>query len=424
MFRLNFRLGLVYFMIFLIVVTISNFYSSQTVNSAYVKAKPISGGPTLNDPNLKIELVFKNKSELDSPTTSMAFLGPNDILVLEKNKGAVERITNGQLQKNPLLQVKVGQQVEWGMLGIAVSKSGTNTYVYLYYTEAGNSKGQVALGNRLYKYQLINDKLVNPLLLLDLPATSLLKGQENNHDGGKVVIGPDHNLYVVIGDVGGRNGLVQNNPKGSTVDGTSGILRLTQDGQPVGKGILGDPIPLNLYYAYGIRNSFGFDFDPVTGNLWDTENGAIDKDEINLVKPGFNSGWGQVMGFAPKKFNPENDLVTFDGKGKYSDPQFVWKQTVGPTDLRFLNSNKLGPQYENTIFVGAVNSGNLYNFKLNTERTGLALQGALTDHIADTPAEEQGIIFGQGFGVVTDIEVGPDGYLYILGFDGTIYRII
>lgn len=81
------------------------------------------------------------------------------------------------------------------------------------------------------------------------------------------------------------------------------------------------------------------------------------------------------MGFAPKKFNPEKDLVTFDGKGQYSDPQFVWMQTVGPTDLKFLNSNKLGTQYQNTIFVGAVNSGNLYNFKLNPDRTALALQG-------------------------------------------------
>ena len=50
------------------------------------------------------------------------------------------------------------------------------------------------------------------------------------------------------------------------------------------------------YYAYGIRNSFGMDFDPVTGNLWDTENGPSYGDEINLVEPGFNSGWQVVQG--------------------------------------------------------------------------------------------------------------------------------
>ena len=148
-----------------------------------------------------------------------------------------------------------------------------------------------------------------------------------------------------------------------------------------------------------------------------------DKDEINFVKPGFNSGWSQVMGFPPKRFNPENDLVNFDGKGHYNDPQFVWKQTTGPTALQFLNSAKLGKQYENTIFVGDVNTGNLYNFKLNADRTGLLLEGPLADHMSDTPDEEQSVIFGEGFGVITDIKVGPDGYLYVLGFDGTIYRI-
>ena len=53
----------------------------------------------------------------------------------------------------------------------------------------------------------------------------------------------------------------------------------------------------------------------------------------------------------------------------------------------------------------------------------LDLDGPLLDHVANTPDEEQSIIFGQGFGVITDIKAGPDGYLYILGYDGTIYRI-
>ena len=79
-----------------------------------MKAKPNSGGPTANDPNLRVEVVFKNVGKLDTPTTSMSFLGPNDILVLEKNKGTVQRVIEGQLQKNPLLQVKVGNEIEWG----------------------------------------------------------------------------------------------------------------------------------------------------------------------------------------------------------------------------------------------------------------------------------------------------------------------
>lgn len=360
----------------------------------------------------------------------MAFLGPNDILVLEKNKGTVDRILNGKLLPQPLLQVPniANEEVEWGLLGIAVDKKGNDasspTYVFLFYTEKGSGGEKPA--NHLYRYTLSADstRLEHPLLLLNLPANSPDPEGESNHDGGKVVIGPDHNIYTVIGDVGGHNGQAQNTRDGAKLDGTSGVLRVTEDGQPVPPILLGDDDPTRVYYAYGIRNSFGIDFDPLTGNLWDTENGADDNDEVNLVQPGFNSGWIKVMGFAPNGFEPNEQLVMFNGNGKYHDPQFVWRQTVGPTALKFLNSDALGKQYENTIFSGDVNTGSLYNFKLNPDRTSLALSGGLTDKTADSRDELQPVIFGQGFGVITDIKVGAgDGHLYVLTYDGSIYRI-
>ena len=400
---------------------IANVNENNISYAAYVRALPESSGQVLVDPSLKVELFFKDG--LKGPATSMAFLAPDDILVLEKNTGKVQRIVNGSLEQNPLLQVKVGTEVELGMLGIAISKNQQGkTFVFLYYTEA-NSSG-IVIGNRLYRYELIDNKLVNPLLLLNLPATSPIVGHENNHNGGKVLIGPDNNVYLVVGDVGGRMGNIQNIMRGSSPDGTSGILRVTQDGKSVHNGPFGSSVPNILYYAYGIRNSFGFDFDPVTGNLWDSENGGIDKDEINYVYPGFNSGWRKAMGMALSRFDPNEDLFYFDGKGNYSDPEFVWKETVAPTALKFLNSSKLGSQYENTIFVGDVKTGNLYNFRLDSDREQLLLDPPLNDKVADTPQEIQDIVFGRGFGVITDIQVGSDGYLYILGIDGTIYKIV
>jgi aldose sugar dehydrogenase len=390
---------------------------------------PSLTGPTINDPNLKVERVFAG--DLQIPT-SMAFLGPNDILVLEKNKGVVDRIVNGKLLPQPLVQIPniANQEVEWGLLGIVIDKTGTDssspTYVFLYYTEKGSDSGERAR-NHTYRYELSSDgsRLVNPLLLLNLPATSPDPDQESNHDRGKVMIGPDHNVYTAIGDVGGHRGQAQNDKDGARLDGTSGILRVTKDGQPVIPDPLGREDPTRTYYAYGIRNSFGFEFDPITGNIWDTENGADDNDEVNLVAPGFNSGWLKMQGMAPPNFDPNTELVTFGDKGKYHDPQFVWRQTIGPTALKFLNSDKLGKQYENTIFTGDVDTGNLYNFKLNADRNGLQLAGALSDKIADTREELHPIIFGQGFGVITDIKVGAgDGYLYILTYDGSIYRIL
>ena len=93
--------------------------------------------------------------------------------------------------------------------------------------------------------------------------------------------------------------------------------------------------------------------------------------------------------------------------------------------IKFLNSDKLGKQYQNTIFVGDVDTGSLYNFKLNPQRTALLLNGELADKVADNPDESNSVIFGKGFGVITDIQISPDdGYMYILNYDGTIYRIV
>src|SRR5919206_2943757 len=212
--------------------------------------------PTIaKDPNLKVELVAQG---LKLPT-SMAFLGPNDILVLEKESGTVQRIIDGKMLPQPLLQVPVSTTSERGMLGIATAKhSNGPTYVFLYYTKDGGG-GPQSLANVLYRYELSNDQLINPKLLLNLPAVP-----GPNHDGGKVVIGPDNNVYTVIGDLRSHRTQTQNVVNGPPADSTGGVLRVTQDGQPVSNPPLGQQSttasatpPLNLYYAYGIRNSFG-----------------------------------------------------------------------------------------------------------------------------------------------------------------------
>ncbi len=377
-------------------VQISHLTFAQETPSSSSSGSPVTGKtitdhpPVIADPNLKVETVFKG----DKFPSSMAFLGPNDILLLQKNNGTVERIVNGTLHSKPLLHVNVATEQERGMLGVPVGsiKSKTNdtqpatTFVFLYLTESGVGKtGDDAAGikpkcNCLYRYELLNNQLVNPKPLLSLPATP---GPQ--HNGGRMLVGPDNDLYLVIGDLRRHRTKAQNFQNGTDPDGTSGILRITQNGQPVGKGIIGDNYPLNLYYAYGIRNSFGFDFDPITKKLWDTENGPYFGDEINLVEPGFNSGWMQVQGmwkpngvFPPRQegpvaINPERGLVDFGGKGKYRAPELIWNQTIGPTALKFLNSSKFGKQYENDMFIGDFNNGNLYHFKLNNQRNGLVL---------------------------------------------------
>jgi glucose/arabinose dehydrogenase len=384
----------------------------------------------------------------------MAFLEPNDILVLEKNNGTVQRILNGKILDQPLLRVSVANKGERGLLGIAIAKNSTRnvTYVFLYYTQSGGGKtgddrydGVQPVGNRLYRYELINNKLSNPKLLLNLPTSP----KTPNHNGGKIVIGPDQNVYLVVGDVDKFYNQyfdhlplateAQNIHNNKDPDGSGGILRLTQDGKPFQKdssSIFGsNNYPLNLYYAYGIRNSFGLAFDPITGILWDTENGPDYGDEINLVQPGFNSGWGKVQGIWYNNGSHEgpaihvldpNTLVNLEGKGKYRSPELIWNETVAPTGLVFLNSTKLGKQYENDLFAGDFKNGNIYDFKLNPDRMGLSLYGRLADRVVSRPEGLEAQTLAKGFGGITDIKVGPDGYLYILSFhlgSGTIYRI-
>ena len=437
------------------------------LDSHIVSGTQISKLPVLFDHSLKIEIAFQkeisHKGGTLSPITTMAFLDEKDILILNKNNGTVQRIIDGVLENEPLLDVNVSNKRERGLLGIdilgSVSSDTTNdnnVTIFLYYTQSEKHDGSdichktyycksdsETVGNTLYSYDLEKNKLVNPRLLLQLPSWPAPA-----HNGGMVKIGPDNNLYVTIGDlVGSENNAsqtrAQNYRNGTEPDGRAGILRITLEGKPLSKGILGDKYPLNIYYAYGIRNSFGIDFDPITGKLWDTENGPDYGDEINLVEPGFNSGWQKIQGVwkptydavrggdliaGEELLNPhESYFVDFNGRGKYSPPEFTWNQTVGPTAINFLNSEVYGGKYKNDLFVGDINNGNLYHFDLNEHRTSLNLVGPLEDKVADNNEELRQIIFGVGFGKITDMELGPDGYLYVLSYDNdtvSIFKIV
>jgi aldose sugar dehydrogenase len=415
----------------------SNYSTINLSYGAYAKAPASPNGPSVKDNNLVVENVTGG---FEKPT-SMAFLGPNDILVTEKETGKVMHVKDGQIQDTPVLDVAVANSIERGLLGIALAKQPDGKiYVFLSYTESGNDADGSDFeddvdpsGNRLYRYEYVDGQLKNPTLLLDLPA--IPDNGRGEHNGGKIRIGPDYNVYYVVGEVGGHRTQAQNNENGPEPNGLGGVLRVTQDGDIVKSDIIfGDESPLNLYYSMGIRNSFGIDFDPVTGILWDTENGPDTGDEINLVYPGFNSGWSLIQGFSKDDLlgtgaTPDN-LVYF-GKGSYAEPKLSWITTIGITALKFLNSDKLGKQYQNNMFVGDINNGLLYRFMLNEARDDLSFDSGyventslLADREVNDPKENQPIVFGQGFGGISDIEVGPDGYLYILSYTGSLFRIL
>ncbi len=404
-------------MLVLIASIVIGIAAAGLILAPYVTVQYAAAQPSIEkDSNLKVESMV---SGLSSPT-SMAFLDNHNILVLEKD-GNVRLVSNGQLQPQPVLQVSVDTKSERGLLGIAVMNNSKAVFLYYTYSQGGGE-----LRNRVYRYEWNGQTLVNPKLILDLP------GQPGpNHDGGKLSIGPDNYLYAIIGELR-HNGKLQNIKDGPDPDDTGVIFRVNPaDGSPVENNPFANDSnqAMHRYYAYGIRNSFGIGFDPITGNLWETENGEDTYDEINLVKPGFNGGWKIIMGpLARTSGVTENELVNFPGS-HYSDPLFSWLKPVAVTAIEFMKSSKLGAKYQNNMFVGDYKNGNLYMLKLNKDRTGIEFDNnqqsaGLSDLVVDNKNELNAVNFGSGFNSITDIKTGPDGLLYVLSFgDGSIYRI-
>lgn len=297
--------------------------------------------PRMLDPRLNVRTVFAG---LDNPTT-LAFLAPGDMLVLEKNTGKVRRVVNGA-DVGTVLDLPVNSAAERGLLGIALHPQfAANHYVYLFWTESSTATDTAALsqtpllGNRVDRYvwngaSLVRDDNIGNLIDGQLYPGNILKlralqedaGQApaGNHNGGVLAFGPDEKLYVFVGDLG-RRGEMQNLACGPTTacpgaavaDDVYGgpapdrahlsgvVLRINDNGTTptdnpffvAGAARGGEAgAMLQKVFSYGHRNGFGMAFDPKGGRLWLAEDGDDAFSELNLVRPGMNGGWAQWAG--------------------------------------------------------------------------------------------------------------------------------
>jgi aldose sugar dehydrogenase len=462
-------------------------------------------GPTMLTPNLAVRAAVTG---LATPT-SMAFLGANDLFVLEKETGRVQRVVNGVIHST-VLDLPVNFGSERGLLGIALHPHfPTNPGVYLYWTESTTGADTSVLtdtpllGNRVDRFVWNGSTLSldrNLIRLRALQTEGPAEGQplRGNHNGGVLRFGPDGKLYIFVGDLG-RRGQLQNLPCGPTAicpgptvqdDQFGGpapdnahltgvILRLNDDGTtPADNPFFavgaerGGEIGANLQkiFAYGLRNSFGMAFDPLSGDLWNEQNGDDSFTELNRVEPGENAGWVQIMGPAARvaqykaietsnavdpvtgtryfglqqdRWSPTNiadtpqealsRLFMLPG-AHYSDPEFSWKFEIAPAGIGFLNSSALGPQYRGDLFVGAartfLQNGFLWRFDLTGNRRKIAVSDPrLEDRVADNNnkfdiTESESLLFGRNFGIATDLKTGPNGNLFVVSLDqGAVYEI-
>jgi aldose sugar dehydrogenase len=477
--------------------------SNNTATAVTLVVAPPSPTPTLTDPNLAADPVVTGLTE----PTGMAFLGPQDLLVLEKSTGRVKHVVDGVIQ-GVVLDLAVNFGSERGLLGIALHPDfAHNGLVYLYWTCRGPAAGDTCeegpdtddlarvplRGNRVDRFVWDGATLTFDRNLVRLHAFQADADQNGlfnqplrgNHNGGKLAFGPDEKLYILIGD-NGRRGWLQNLETGTLPNGhddqfggpepddahlTGVILRLNDDGTTlednpfvaVGRA-MGGEVGANLQkvFAYGLRNSFGMAFDPLSGTLFTEENGDDSFTELNRVEAGFNGGWVQIIGpvervaeykaieTSPRYFGlqqvcwpptriadtPEealSQLFLLPG-AQYTEPLLSWKFEVAPGGLGFVRGPGLGPEYAGDLIVGAARTfllgGQLWRLKLSDDRQDLVFSDPrLDDRVADNLdkydlTESESLLFGQDFGIVTDIQTGPQGTLFVVSLsNGAIYEI-
>ena len=307
-----------------------------------------AAGPSMVDSKLGVRTFA---SGLIQPT-SFAFIGFNDVLVLEKASGRVIRVQpSGQ---TTVLDLAVNSGSERGLLGIALHPDFPATpHVYLYWTESttGTDTNVLSatplLGNRVDQFVWNGTALTMGANIIRLRAIQQDAGQpaRGNHDGGVLKVGPDGKLYVFVGDLG-RRGNLQNlrcgpvnvyncPPTAPTADDQFGgpapdnahlsgvVLRLNLDGSAPSDNpffaagtAMGGEVGANIrkVFSYGHRNSFGMAFDPDGGDLWLQENGDDSFSELNRVTAGMNGGWVQIAGPADRIAQFKEIETTFGGQ--------------------------------------------------------------------------------------------------------------
>jgi len=329
-----------------------------------VAAIPPAFSEEFPDLGVKVETVADN---LTIPW-SIDWLPNGDAIFTERN-GDLRIIQDGELQDAPLLSLSVAG-VEGGMLGVAVDPYySENNFIYLYYTYNEFLSTQ----NKLVRYYFSDDTLTESKVLVDgIPGGPF-------HDGGRIQFGPDEKLYITTGDAGDPN-LSQD------LDSLAGkILRVNSDGTiPEDNPWKDSPI-----YSIGHRNPQGIDWD-INGNLIATEHGPSGwrgnaHDELNLITPGSNYGWPDVIG-GETKIGLQNPIL------------HTGDDTWAPSGGEFYEWDKI-PQWTGKYFVATLRGSHLHMVDFDLRNNKVISSEKL---------------FQDDFGRLRDVQTGPDGYLYIL----------
>lgn len=303
--------------------------------------------------------------------TNLAFAPDGRLFFTEKETGNVRIIRDGKLLARPFVTVPSSPGGETGLLGIALHPDfDSQPWVYLYYSSVETGT------NVLVRVRAEGSRGGRPQTIFEgLPVSPY-------HDGGDLAFGPDGMLYVTVGE-GHDPSLAQD-----TASPGGKVLRLAPDGTIPPGNPFGRQNPV---WSIGHRNSFGICFDPLTGFLWETENGPSGHDEVNLIRPGGNYGWPDASG-------PGDDPELID-------PTLDFPETIVPTGCAVYPFRWLGARSVGSLFFG--------DFAGTLHRGELSLHGAVVERESPFLTDLPGI---------TDVVVGPDERLY-LATESSILRV-
>ena len=274
-----------------------------------------------------------------------------------------------------------------GLLDVALDPAfADNGYIYLSYAEAGEGGN----GTAVARARLESDGLQGRLADLKVIYRQQPKVQSTLHFGSRLVPAPDGKLFVTLGDRFSLRDEAQN-PRTDL----GKVMRIATDGATAAE-----------LWSIGHRNVQGAALHPATGALWAHEHGPQGGDEVNIVAAGRNYGWPVVT--YGTEYVTGRKIGEGTAKPGIEPPLWHWVPSIAPSGMAFLASDRYGPGWKGSLFVGALRGQMLVRLQLDGNRV----------------VGEQRLLQGQ-LGRIRDVRQGPDGWLYLLTDedDGRVVRV-
>jgi aldose sugar dehydrogenase len=350
---------------------------------------PISAQEVTPDPGADVAYTVE-KFRIANFPAAMAFTDDGRLFYTEKATGNIRLVFPDRSdQIEPVIHLDTDALVERGLLGIALDPGyNENGYIWTVHTQPGNAQNYPA--NELVRFHEEDGVGSDPQVMLSVP---IMTG-ELQHNSGNIHFDKDGLLYMSIGDYGDAS----NAQKLDVPQGKIHHFEITDDGLTPAPG---NPFPDSSIFAYGLRNTFDFTIDPITGAIFGSENGFHCDDEINLILPGKNYGWSENYGTQCFGTDPLD-------YPDYMPPLLSVTPTIAPTGIMIYEGDAF-PEWQGQLFFCAFNTGKITRAVLDETRTKIVSSSTLD--------------LGKDVFCRLDIAEGPDGNIYFAD-PSMIYRLV